>query len=72
MSGKWGNLEEDCNHTAKSHTAQVTAVLAPHFYRKKNPNVIAIICKGKAQGRKFSCVGQMKEEESSEKKSLVK
>lgn len=47
-----GNLGEDWYHTAKSHTAQATAVLAPHFYTKKI--LLPLSMRAKYRGESFS------------------
>lgn len=47
-----GNLGEDCNHTAKSHTVQAAAGLAPHFYRKKI--LLPLSMRAKYRGESFS------------------
>lgn len=48
-----GNLGEDCNHTAKSHTVQAAAGLAPHFYSKKIL-LLPLSMRAKYRGESFS------------------
>lgn len=69
MSGKWEELRGGL--LPQSQVPHSTGYRSTSTFLQKE-NITAIIHEGKVQGRNFSSLGQMEEEESSEKKSLVK